>query len=217
MTGRVAGAQLLRDGYSAELADSDALRLLLAAAGPLQAGRRGSIRLTLTARLDGNAQKPAALGLAERLAEAGVASHWLDLRFDAAEILVAPQRAEEEARALKNLGVGLTLNLGALGRDIGRTGRLAPPLEQFIDGLGPAVAFACPASPADALKLARLLGRRARFPLVAGEVNSAAMLTLLRRAGVREAQGACLGAPFAARDLSHLFPPQEAGALKRLA
>ncbi len=178
--------------------------------------------MRVAARLDGDAQESAAVALAKRLAETGVAPHWLDLRFDAAEIFVAPQRAEEEARALKTLGVGLTLNLGAvnlgiLGRDIGRTGRLAAPIEQFIDALRPTVAFSCPESPSEALKITRLLGRGARFPLVAGEVANAATLTLLRRAGVCEAQGACFGAPFAARDLSNLFPPLETAALKRLA
>jgi len=214
-SGRVAGAQLLRDGLAAELGDPDALRLLLAAAASVQAGA-GAIRLTLSARLDGDARLSAAPGLARALAEAGVAPQGIDLRFDAAEVLVAPQQAEEEARALQNLGVGLTLNLGPLGHGIGRPGPHAAPLERFIDGLGPAVAFACPPAPGDALKLARRLGRRAPV-LIAGEVASAAVLALLRRGGVREAQGACLGAPFAARDLSRLFAPENAVARQRLA
>lgn len=222
MTGRVAGAQLLRDGFGAEFADAEALRLLLDSITPLQAGRRGPVRLSLDVRLDGDAEKSAAVALAKTLAETGVAPHWLDLRFDAAEIFVAPGLAEEEARALKNLGVGVTLNLGpvnlgVLGRDIGKTGRLAAPIEHFIDTLKPTVAFSCPASASDALRVLRLLGRGARFPLVAGDVANAALLRLLRRVGVREAQGPCFGAPFAARDLSNLFPPAETGALKLLA
>jgi len=218
INGRVAGAQLFRDGRPADLGDPEATRILLETAAALQAGGRGPVSLTLTARLDGDGDAPAAKKLGDRLAEAGLEPHWLDLRLEAAEILAAPRQAEWEAQAFSLLGVGLTLQLGTLSSGAGRTGKLAPPLEQFIENWGPSIAFACPEAPADALRLARRLGRRARpVHLIAEAVGSAALLKALRRAGAREAQGACFGAPFAARDLTNLFPPAETDARKRSA
>ncbi|MBB4197820.1 hypothetical protein CCR94_11660 [Rhodoblastus sphagnicola] len=209
-TGRVAGAQVLRDGVPADLADPDALRVVLDSAAPLQGLRRAPIRFTLAARLDSKPLAPAALRLPGLLAEARVAPGWLDLRFDAERILAAPDRAEDEARAFAALGAALSVDLGAFSREAGE-GALAAPLEQFISSWEPALVFACGA-PEEAPRLAR--GRES-VALIAAGVGNAALLTPLRRAGVREAQGACFGAPFAPRDLSNLFPPMENSALKR--
>jgi len=219
-SGRVAGAQALRDGCPAELGDAEAVEAVLGSAAPLQACRRGPIRFTLRARLD-DVSPAAALRLAGRLAEAGVTPGWLDLRFAAEEIVAAPDRAEDGARALAAAGVGLSVDLGALadgmGEDDAGEGNGPAALDAFVARWRPALAFACAGAPDEALRLAWRLARwrAAPVPMIAGGIAEAALLTPLRRAGVREAQGSCFGAPFAPRDLSNLFPPMADGALKR--
>jgi CheY-like chemotaxis protein len=216
-SGRIAGAQALRDGRPAELADPEAVWVVLAAAQPLRDCRGEPVRFTLKARLDPDATAPAALRLASELARAGVAPSWLDLRFDAADIVAAPGRAEEEARGFEALGVGLSVDLGALARG-GKHGALAGPLEKFIAVWRPALVFSCGGLPGAAVRLARRLGRGRRerpVALIAAGVDNAPWLRPLRRAGVSEAQGACFGAPLAPRDLSGLFPSDQRSALKR--
>jgi CheY-like chemotaxis protein len=217
-SGRVTGAQALRDGRPAALADPDDLRVVLASAGQLRASYREPVRFTLTAGLDRESSAPAALALAGQLAQTGVAPCWLDLLFDAAGIVAAPDRAEAEAAAFDALGTPLTVELGALTREAGKDGRFAEPLERFIARWRPSLAFDCPQAPDDALRLARRLTgarRERKAPFIAKGVGGAALLTPLRRAGVHEAQGACFGAPFAARDLPGLFAPARDAALKR--
>jgi CheY-like chemotaxis protein len=215
-SGRIAGAQALRDGRPADLADPEAVWVVLASAQPLRDWDGPPIRFTLKASLDPDATAPAALRLASELARTGVAPSWLDLRFDAADIVAAPGWAEQEARGFEALGVGMSVDLGALARG-GKHGKLAGPLEQFITVWRPSLVFACAGLPGAAERLARRLGgRRARpVALIAAGVDSAPLLRPLRRAGVSQAQGACFGAPLAPRDLSGLFPSAQGRALKR--
>jgi CheY-like chemotaxis protein len=220
-SGRIVGAQVLFGGCPAELGDAQALRALLSSAAQLRARRQDPIRFTLAARF-AEGEAPMALRLVGRLAESGLAPYWLNMRFEAWEILASPNRAEREAQAFDALGVGLTLDLGSLSQDARREKgwALAEPLEAFIEQWRPSIAFDCARGEDEAQRLAlRLSGWRGQRPvtLLAEGVHSVAMLKPLRRAGVSEAQGACFGAPFTPRDLLGVFPALGADAVKRSA
>jgi hypothetical protein len=115
-------------------------------------------------------------------------------------------RAQEQALALKALGIGLTLDLGALAPSQFRGGEDGKALRGFAESWRPTILF--PSGDDKAEALARRLGKRAAgraHALLADGVASASLLKPLLRAGVGLAQGSCFGAPFSARDLEALL------------
>ena len=208
-TGAVSGAQFLRGSEPAEAGDPEALRAALAGARELRAGRR-PLRLSLRLRIGGEGAAASTLRVASLLSKTRVQPGWLDLQLCAREALAEPRRADEAAHILNALGVGLTLDLRSLSpRDLAARGEWAAPLGQFAEAWRPAIIFPCgdARSPSVARLIRAAVARRlGRAPtLLADGVASPALLTPLRRAGVGEAQGACFGAPFAARDLNALL------------
>ena len=205
-SGAVVGALALRGADPAEAEDPEALRAALACASALRSSGRPSFGLSLRLSLKRKDSAPLALFLAPLLAGARVPPSWLDLRICAREALEGAARAEEQARALKALGTGLTLDLGALAPDQFRAGDGAQALRGFVETWRPTIQFPCGDAGAEAL--AGLLGRRVGGqapPLLADGVASAAILKPLLRVGVSLAQGDCFGAPFPARDLEALL------------
>jgi CheY-like chemotaxis protein len=208
-SGEVGGAQVLGGLDPAEADDPKALRAALACAAVLRNSRGSPLSFSLKLRLRRAEAAPLTLQIAPLLAETRIPPAWLDLRICAQEALAESRRAEEQARALKALGVGLTLDLGALapGKLHGREDWLEP-LRAFAKMWRPTIMFPC--GDGHAAALARLLRRLAAGEgcaplLIADGVASASLLTPLLRAGVGQAQGRCLGAPFAARDFNSLF------------
>jgi CheY-like chemotaxis protein len=209
-SGAVVGALALRGADPAEAGDPEAVRAALACASALRkasgSSGRPSFGVSLRLSLKRNEAAPLALFVAPLLAGTRVPASWLDLRICAREALELGPRAEEQARALKALGIGLTLDLGALAPDQIRSSDGARALRGFVEAWRPTIQFPCGDAGAEAL--AGLLGRRVRgqaTPLLADGVASAAILKPLLRVGVSLAQGDCFGAPFPARDLEALL------------
>jgi CheY-like chemotaxis protein/EAL domain-containing protein (putative c-di-GMP-specific phosphodiesterase class I) len=209
-SGAVVGALALRGADPAEAEDPEALRAALACASALRkvpsSSGRPSFGLSLRLSLKRSDSAPLALFVAPLLAGTRVPPSWLDLRICAREALELGPRAEAQARALKALGIGLTLDLGALAPDQIRGGDGARALRGFVETWRPTIQFPCGDAGAEAL--AGLLGRPVRGqapPLLADGVASAAILKPLLRVGVNLAQGDCFGAPFPARDLEALL------------
>jgi EAL domain-containing protein (putative c-di-GMP-specific phosphodiesterase class I) len=205
-SGAVVGARALRGADPAEAGDPEALRATLACASALRSSGRPSFRLSLRLSLKGKESAPLALLVAPLLAGARVPPSWLDLQICAREALEQGARAEEQARALRALGIGLTLDIGALAPGRFRGGDGAGALRGFAQMWRPTIQFSCGGKNAPAL--ARQLARRAagRTPLLLADgVASAVLLKPLLRAGVSLAQGSCFGAPFSARDLEALL------------
>lgn len=207
LSGAIAGAQVMRAGAPAEIAETDDARAVLACIASLRVTGRQGLRFGLRLR-PGCGGAATALRLAPLLSAARVAPARLDLHICAREALLNSACVQAEARALKALGVGLTLDLGALGpQDLRQGDQWAGLLGAFVDHWCDAVKFPCTetsAIPAARL-LRRLLARRAgRAPLLADGVAEPEWLWPLARAGVSMAQGPCFGEPFAARDLRAL-------------
>ncbi len=219
-TGRIAGAQVLRGDSPAELADPEALRAALACAKALRARRREPIRFALSVHFDEDRGAAAALHLVGRLAEAGLAPQWLDLRFAASDIIAAPRRADLEAMGFEALGARLTLDLSE-DEDLNDAGKEIPAaLQSFVESWRPNLLFSCAGEEALALRRAERLARwRNERPLrlLADAVDSVALLRPLRRLGVAEAQGGCFGAPFAPGELPGLIPALAAEPARRRA
>ena len=228
--GGFAGGQLLRDGVQADAGDADSLRValeILAGLGPgfaehnqglaednqglaehckgLAEHNRGGpapFRLSLRWDLTGAFGPEALLRLAAALGVSGVAASRLDLRVRAESLDRLGRRAEENARALRLLGLGLTLELGD------------PSTRQAARG-NQAFALACcdrialpAASPA--ARIQQLNRFFAPLPMLILGVPSSDDLRAFSRAGASFAQGDCLGAPLAPRDL----PPAATGGPK---
>ena len=208
-SGEVRGAQALRDDDPADARDSEALRAVLACASALRSSLRRPFSLSLRLRIGQAGAAATALLLAPLLAEARLPPSWLDVRICAQEALAERMQAEDEARGLKALGVGLTLDLAALA-PYGLRGDDAwtAPLGAFVAEWRPVLKFPC--GDKGAIALARFLRRQAGpraegALLLADGVASSALLRPLLRAGVSQAQGGCFGAPFSARDLKALL------------
>jgi CheY-like chemotaxis protein len=209
-SGAVAGAQVLHGAGPAEARDPGALRSALTCASALRSMRRPPFYLSLRLSLARIEAAPAALLIAPLLAEARVPPAWLDLRFCAREALTEGARAEEQARALTALGVGLTLDLGALTpASFSDIEAWTEPLRAFAENWRPAILFPSGDRVAAALArfLRRLTARRTGRALhvLADDVASPDLLTPLLRAGVSQVQGSCFGASLSAADLQKLF------------
>jgi CheY-like chemotaxis protein len=216
-TGDILGAQVLAEGAQglriAEVGDPESLQAALAAIASLRCVSRNPARFSLKLRLAGSSAASAsalALRLAPLLSVARVSPARLELQICAREALIDPSRAEAEARALKMLGTGLILDLGALDPGDLRAGdQWADLLSAFTDAWCDAIQF--PASGSRAFAVARrlrsLVVRRVGRapPLLADGVSLSESLKPLLRAGAAQAQGPCFGAPFSARDLRALF------------
>ena len=215
------GAQILADGgQTLQIGEAGKLagvQAALAAIASLRCVSRNPARFSLKLGLAGLSAASAsasALRLAPLLSKARVSPARLNLQICAREALVDPSRAEAEARALKILGTGLTLDLGALDPDDLRAGdQWAALLGAFTDTWCDAIQF--PASGSRAVRVARrlrsLLVRRVGRapPLLADGVTQSEWLEPLLRAGATQAQGPCFGAPFSARDLRALFAARD--------
>jgi DNA-binding response OmpR family regulator len=208
-SGEIVGAQILANGAPAEVGRLDRLRAALAVIASLRRATPRSTRYSLKLRLTG-AGAASALRLAPLLSQMRVPPACLDLLVCAREALVDTARAEAEARALKALGVGLTLDLGALGpQDLLAGDQWAAMLGAFVESWCDAIQF--PASGDRAFAVARrlrfLVGRRVGRapPLLAESVQQAEWLEPLLRAGASQAQGPCFGAPFSIRDFKAVF------------
>jgi CheY-like chemotaxis protein len=213
-TGDILGAQMMADGSPVEAADPQALQAALSAIASLRCVSRNPARFSLKLGLAGSgaasvsaSASALALRLAPLLSKARISPARLNLQICAREALVDPMRAEAEAHALKMLGTGLILDLGALDPgDLRAGGQWVALLGAFTDTWCDAVQFR--ASGGRALAVARrlrslLVGRAP--PLLADGVSLAESLEPLLRAGAAQAQGPCFGAPFSARDLRALF------------
>jgi CheY-like chemotaxis protein len=220
-TGDILGAQLMADGAQglqiAEVGDLEVLRAALGAIASLRCVSRNPARFSLKLRLAASGAVPAAalaLRLAPLLSKARVSPARLNLQICAREAMVDPSRAVAEAHALKMLGTGLTLDLGALDPGDLRAGdQWAAMLGAFTDTWCDAIQF--PASGSRAFAVARrlrsLVVRRVGRapPLLADGVRLPESLQPLLRAGATQAQGPCFGAPFSARDLRALFAARD--------
>ena len=216
-TGDIMGAQVLADGGQTlqigEAGELEGMQAALATIASLRCVSRNPARFSLKLRLTGlnsASASASALRLAPLLSKARVSPARLNLQICAREALVDPSRAEAEARALKTLGTGLTLDLAALDPDDLRAGdQWAALLGAFTDTWCDAIQF--PASGSRAVSVARrlrslLIRRVGRAPpLLADGVSQSEWLEPLLRAGATQAQGPCFGAPFSARDLRALF------------
>jgi CheY-like chemotaxis protein len=211
--GAIVGAQILANGAPAEIGRLDRLRATLSVIATLRRATPRSTRFSLRLRLTG-AGAASALRLAPLLSQARVPPACLDLLVCAREALIDTARAEAEARALRALGLGLTLDLGALGpQDLLAGDQWAALLGAFVENWCDAIQF--PASGDRAFAVARrlrfLVARRVGRapPLFADGVRQADMLEPLLLAGARQAQGPCFGAPFSIRDFKALFESRE--------
>ena len=210
-TGDILGAQILADGSPIEAGDPQELQAALAAIASLRCVSRNPARFSLKLGLAGSGAASAlALRLAPLLSKARISPARLNLQICAREALVDPTRAEAEAHALKMLGTGLILDLGALDPgDLRAGGHWVALLGAFTDTWCDAVQFSASGSRAFAVarRLRSLVVRRAGCapPLLADGVSLAESLEPLLRAGATQAQGPCFGAPFSARDLRALF------------
>ncbi len=214
-SGAICGAQFLRDEEPADAGDAEALQAAFDSAAEFRAANR-PLRFSLRFRLDSAGSGASAPLAASLFSKSRMPPDWLDLQLCAREALSQPQRAEHVARSLRSLGVGLTLDLGALKpRDCstddenpGARDEWSTPLARFAEDFRPTLLYSCGVSrPASIARLIRAAAvrRTGRAPvLVAANVASPTLLTPLKRAGVTAAQGPCFGAPFAARDLKML-------------
>ncbi len=218
-SGEVGGAQALRGLDPADAGDAEALRAALACASALRNLRRSPLRISLKLRLAREAAAPLALQIAPLMAEMRVPPAWLDLRICAQEALSERRLADEQARALKALGVSLTLDLGSLAPSEFRGGEdWVESLRAFAEMWRMTIMFPCGDGHAGTRLLGRLVAGEGRTPLLLADgVASASQLTPLLRAGVGQAQGSCFGAPFSARDFKSLFAvgPNAEGRSKR--
>ncbi|WP_294541863.1 response regulator [uncultured Rhodoblastus sp.] len=206
-SGAVVGARALNGAGLAEADDPEAVRAVLSFASALRSSGRPSFRLGLRLDMKPSASAPLALLLAPLLAATRVPPSWLDLRICAREALEHGDRAKEQAQALRALGIGLTLDLGAPGPKPLDGVDAARTLRGFAQMWRPTIQF--PSGDRNAMTLAYRLGRRAEgqppLPLLADGVASSVLLRPLLRAGVGLAQGSCFGAPFPPRDLEALL------------
>jgi CheY-like chemotaxis protein len=213
LTGAIIGAQLLCGDAPAEIGDMEMLSYVIACLASLRLPPRPAARFSLRLPFAGSGPAPAGQRLAPVLSKARVSPSRLDLQICAQQALVDPARAEGEARALKALGASVTLDLSALGpHDLRAGDQWAALLGDYIHAWCDAILVPCGESRAvAAARLLRgLIARRAGHvpQLIADNVRLAENLEPLRQAGASQAQGACFGAPFSARDLKALFNAQ---------
>ncbi len=176
-TGDILGAQIMADGFPAKVGDPQALQAALAAIASLRCVSRNPARFSLKLGLAGSGAASAlALRLAPLLSKARISPARLNLQICAREALVDPMRAEAEAHALKTLGTGLILDLGALDPDDLRAGgQWVALLGAFTDTWCDAVQFR--ASGGRALAVARrlrslLVGRARRCSPMASPLRN---------------------------------------------
>jgi CheY-like chemotaxis protein len=205
-SGVLAGAQLLSGAAPARADDPDALREALAFVAAKRIGPGDGFRLCLRLTLESGAAQAMPLRLASLLVEPARLQFLICAREAAAD----RARAGRILSALSALGVGLALDLGdvpPLDREAAALA-LASALEPATNGR-PAVEAPC-RDAGDVATMAALhaatlsLGDKAPL-LLAYDVPESGLLSNLRRAGVRLAQGACFGAPFALRDFAALL------------
>jgi CheY-like chemotaxis protein len=209
-SGVLAGAQLLNGAAPARADDPDALREALAFVAAKRIGPDDGFRLCLRLTLDSGAAEAMPLRLASLLVEAEVEPARLQFVVCAREAAADRSRAGRILAALSALGVGLAFDLGDAPPPECKAAALAlaNELEPAASGR-PAVAAAC-RDAGDVAAIAALhaetlsLGDKAPL-LLSYDVPESGLLGNLRRAGVRLAQGACFGAPFALRDFAALL------------
>ena len=206
-TGDILGAQIMADGFPAEAGDPQALQAALAAIASLRCVSRNPARFSLKLGLAGSGAASAlALRLAPLLSKARISPARLNLQICAREALVDPMRAEAEAHALKTLGTGLILDLGALDPgDLRAGGQWVALLGAFTDTWCDAVQFRASEGAPSRWRGAFVRSWSVAPPLLADGVSLAELLEPLLSSLASQAQGPCFGAPFSARDLRALF------------
>ena len=207
VSGEMCGAQMLEGPASALARDESALRAAFALAQAVPGPTPFRVSLRAPCAADGGA--PVALRIATILAESRANPTLLDIEMDGLELIENAARAEMELRALRNLGVHVTLAVAGLAHlDVWTApdSWLRPAL-QCCDR----IKIECWRY--DKAAAARLGQRIAAWcgdpalPVLAAGVAGAELLAPLRRAGARQAQGDCFGAPFSGDDLRRLLAP----------
>jgi len=207
VSGEMCGAQMLEGPASALARDESALRAAFALAQVVPGPTPFRVSLRAPCAADGGA--PVALRIATILAESRANPTLLDIEMDGLELIENAARAEMELRALRNLGVHVTLAVAGLAHlDVWTApdSWLRPAL-QCCDR----IKIECWRY--DKAAAARLGQRIAAWcgdpalPVLAAGVAGAELLAPLRRAGARQAQGDCFGAPFSGDDLRRLLAP----------
>jgi CheY-like chemotaxis protein len=209
-TGNLAGAQFLRGGAPAEIADVDALRAALSCASELRLAPDAVFRMNLRLNFLAGEAEASLLRLPPLLVQSGVKPSRFDLVVCAEEFAADRPRAERLAQALKMLGSGMTVDVGDLSAGALQEARFWSPLLRCVEqGLLPAIRFAC--RDEGGVETGRYLHARTlrdvgkAAALCAAGVPSSALLPRLRRAGVEWAKGPCFGAPFAPRGFETLL------------
>ena len=207
VSGEMCGAQMLEGPASALARDESALRAAFALAQAVPGPTPFRVSLRAPCAADGGA--PVALRIETILAESRANPTLLDIEMDGLELIENAARAEMELRALRNLGVHVTLAVAGLAHlDVWTApdSWLRPAL-QCCDR----IKIECWRY--DKAAAARLGQRIAAWcgdpalPVLAAGVAGAELLAPLRRAGARQAQGDCFGAPFSGDDLRRLLAP----------